>query len=479
MKRWRKSCVSCLLVLALLLCLLPVQAGAASSAQTILNQATLSPDHFLAEGSNDYYPELFEGQYSQWSIGVSFLPEDADALIVSTIQAQTNSSMSTYEKVMALYTYIIETTDYGYGGHGNYCSVYSVLELHIGTCYDYNYVMMAFLRYLGIDAALVYGQTHKASGGYTSHKWVEAYIGGVTYVFDPQIDDNIANGGTIYYYRFCKTYAEVEDKYILEDDVYTLYYASPYFEYVCYDYFEGASTLRQLGLTDLDAADKFGFAIEGAVLSGWYYDEACTQPVSLDAAIKKNTIIWAQFSVAPFTDVPVSAYYAAPVAWAYSQGITAGTGPTAFSPSQGCTRAQFVTFLYALASATGADTSVTASDTAFTDVSSGDWYENAVLWAAEHGITAGTTATTFTPDRTITRREAIAMLYAYEKMANGAPDITVSNPFSDVSDGDWARSAILWAYEQGITAGTSATTFSPGQTCTRAMMVTYLYQYAA
>ncbi|MCD8004819.1 MAG: S-layer homology domain-containing protein [Oscillospiraceae bacterium] len=172
-------------------------------------------------------------------------------------------------------------------------------------------------------------------------------------------------------------------------------------------------------------------------------------------------------------------YYFIPVYWAYDLGITAGTSDTLFSPSQGCTRAEFVTFLYRLAQATGVDTSTESDSTAFTDVDSDDYFYEAVLWAAENGITSGTSDTTFTPNRPITRREAIAMLYRYECAANGEPSVNENNPFNDVTTDDYAYAAILWAVEQGITSGTGDTTFSPANTCTRAMMVTFLYNYAA
>ncbi len=170
-----------------------------------------------------------------------------------------------------------------------------------------------------------------------------------------------------------------------------------------------------------------------------------------------------------------SQYFFIPTYWAYDLGITAGTAATMFSPSAGCTRAQFVTFLYKLAQATGVDTTITNTSCAFTDVDSDDYFYNAVLWAAENGVTAGTSTTTFTPNRTITRAEAVAMLYRYA----GSPTVSnASNPFTDVSSNDYYYNAVMWAVKAGVTAGTSATTFSPNTTCTRAMMVTFLHSYA-
>ncbi len=173
-----------------------------------------------------------------------------------------------------------------------------------------------------------------------------------------------------------------------------------------------------------------------------------------------------------------SSYYYQAVYWGYDLGVTTGTSATLFSPSKGCTRAQFVTFLYRMAAATGADTSVSnAGSTAFVDISSGASYYDAVLWAAEIGVTTGTSSTTFSPSRTITRREAVAMLYRYECAVNGEPTDSAYNLFYDVKTNDYAYAAILWAIGRGITTGTSSTTFSPGDTCTRAMMISFLYRY--
>lgn len=214
------------LLFLLSLCSLTV---CAESPEAVLNSAQLHPNHFLARGSMFYQSEMDASRgcefFLQSQYGVQFYPEQADALIRAAIQSHTTSDMTTYQKVLALYDHIIDTTDYYSPGMANYCSVYYVLEQHIGNCNDYNYVMMAFLRYLGIDSALVVGQTHTASGGYTGHAWVEAYINGETYIFDPQIDDNIGQrSGTRSHQRFCKTYTELPDKYYPYEDKYWNYY---------------------------------------------------------------------------------------------------------------------------------------------------------------------------------------------------------------------------------------------------------------
>lgn len=170
----------------------------------------------------------------------------------------------------------------------------------------------------------------------------------------------------------------------------------------------------------------------------------------------------------PFTDVSANAYYYTPVLWAVSNEITSGTSATTFSPDAGCTRAQVVAFLWRAAG----KPEPKQSSNPFTDVRDGQYYYNAVLWAVEHGITAGTSATTFSPDATCTRGQIVSFLWRYE----GKPAANASNPFTDVKPGAYYEPAVLWAVANGVTAGTSATTFSPDATCTRAQVVSFLYR---
>ena len=170
----------------------------------------------------------------------------------------------------------------------------------------------------------------------------------------------------------------------------------------------------------------------------------------------------------PFTDVSANAYYYTPVLWAVSNDITSGTSATTFSPDAGCTRAQVVAFLWRAAG----KPEPKQSSNPFADVRDGQYYYKAVLWAVEHGITAGTSATTFSPDATCTRGQIVSFLWRYE----GKPAANARNPFTDVKPGAYYEPAVLWAVANGVTAGTSATTFSPDATCTRAQVVSFLYR---
>ena len=170
----------------------------------------------------------------------------------------------------------------------------------------------------------------------------------------------------------------------------------------------------------------------------------------------------------PFTDVPAGAYYEDAVLWALENNITTGLTDTTFGPDKSCTRAQAVTFLWR-----AAGSPVPAStDMPFTDVASGAYYYNAVLWAVEKGITNGTSATTFGPDATCVRGQIVTFLWR----SQGQPAVDGSNPFTDVADSAYYYDAVLWAVKEGVTSGTSSTTFSPNSNCTRAQIVTFLYR---
>lgn len=111
----------------------------------------------------------------------------------------------------------------------------------------------------------------------------------------------------------------------------------------------------------------------------------------------------------------------------------------------------------------------------FNDVAEGAYYYDAVLWAVENGVTSGTSATTFAPNATCTRAQTVTFLWR----ANGSPKPTGTvNPFSDVSADAYYYKAVLWAVEQGITVGTTDTTFAPDATCTRAQVVTFQWRAA-
>ena len=170
----------------------------------------------------------------------------------------------------------------------------------------------------------------------------------------------------------------------------------------------------------------------------------------------------------PFVDVAEGTYYYDPVLWAVANGITSGVNATHFEPEGTCTRAHAVTFLWRAAGQPEPKT----TNMPFRDVKPGSYYEKAVLWAVENKITNGTSTTTFSPDENCTRAQIVTFLWRSE----GEPYASDSNnPFTDIAS-DYYMDAVFWAVKEGITNGTTPTTFSPGERCTRAQIVTFIYR---
>ena len=171
-----------------------------------------------------------------------------------------------------------------------------------------------------------------------------------------------------------------------------------------------------------------------------------------------------------FPDVPRDAYYYEAVDWAAENGITGGVGGGLFAPDQPCTRAQAVTFLWRAAGSPAPETGAMP----FTDVPAGSYYYDAVLWAAENGITGGTGDAAFSPDAVCSRAQIVAFLWRSEK----SPAAGTANPFADVKADAYYAAAVQWAVETGVTQGTGDTAFSPDTDCTRAQIVTFLWRCA-
>ena len=171
-----------------------------------------------------------------------------------------------------------------------------------------------------------------------------------------------------------------------------------------------------------------------------------------------------------FDDVHNKDYFYDAVTWAVNHDpqITKGTSNTTFSPSDTCTRGQAVTFLWR---ACGCE-KVTDVENPFTDVKSTDYYYDAVLWAYKNNITTGTTTTTFGPNETCNRGQIVTFLWR----SLNQPASNASISFNDVADDAYYYTPVRWAVENGVTKGTSDTKFSPGDSCTRGQIVTFLYR---
>ena len=163
------------------------------------------------------------------------------------------------------------------------------------------------------------------------------------------------------------------------------------------------------------------------------------------------------------------AFYYDSFLWAVEEGVTSGMSPTTFEPGTTCTRGQVVTFLWR---AKGCP-EPTSSKNPFKDVKEGAFYYKAVLWAVENGITSGTGEGKFSPDDPCTRGQVVTFLW--RTMEEPAAS-NRTNPFKDVKKGSFYYEAVLWAVEAKVTSGISATSFAPGDPCTRGQVVTFLYR---
>ena len=215
-------------------------------------------------------------------------------------------------------------------------------------------------------------------------------------------------------------------------------------------------------LDNLTATDKDGNELNLTNKgSGKYTFSMPASKVEINATFVKEV------EVSPFTDVATNAYYYEAVKWAVGKGITTGVGDNLFAPEQPCTRAQIVTFLWRAAGSPEPK----GAAVGMTDVVSGSYYEKAVAWAIENGVTTGTTITTFSPDATCTRAQAVTFL---TRALNAKAESKAE--FSDVPTDSYFAEAVAWAAANGVTDGVGNGLFAPDNDCTRGQIVTFLYR---
>lgn len=175
-----------------------------------------------------------------------------------------------------------------------------------------------------------------------------------------------------------------------------------------------------------------------------------------------------------FTDLNMNAWYHDGIHWALTEGAMAGTSATTFSPTTTATRAMLVTILWSLEGAPEPE----SSETTFTDLKANGWYRKAVLWASQEELTAGTSATTFSPNQKLTREQLAVFLRRYAEY-KGA-DVSASADLSGFTDkgsiSGYAQRAVKWAVAVGIIGGTSQTTLSPKASASRAQIATMLWR---
>ena len=215
-------------------------------------------------------------------------------------------------------------------------------------------------------------------------------------------------------------------------------------------------------LEDLTVLDSKGKELALTEKNGKYSFKMPAGKVEVKATFVKEA------EISPFDDVSTNAYYYEAVKWAQEKGITGGIGNKLFGPNDPCTRAQIVTFLWRAAGSPAPKN----TGTAFGDVKPGSFYEQAVAWAVENGITGGTGDGKFSLDATCTRAQSVTFLYR----AAGSPAVSGNAEFGDVATNAYYADAVAWAAKNGITGGIGGGLFGSGNDCTRGQIVTFLYR---
>ena len=188
--------------------------------------------------------------------------------------------------------------------------------------------------------------------------------------------------------------------------------------------------------------------------------------VAIDKKDAESTPVTPDIPAAPtFTDVPADAYYAAPVSWAFTNGITKGTNDTTFAPDEVCTRAHILTFLWRTAGCPEASAKMT-----FTDVVESEYYAPAVRWAIEKGIIEA--GESFAPNTACTRGDIVDFMWKYA----GSPASETVPKFTDVTADSADYNAVAWATDAGITDGMTETTFSADESYKRGEVITFIWK---
>ncbi len=293
---------------------------------------------------------------------------------------------------------------------------------------------------------------------------IMSYNGHTYFGIDRQVGDKVGSGSNIRLYaykngtlslskRFEPYWHGVENTYSITE------YAGPNFD---------NGTERKVSKAEYEAALNSVKYVALAEQKNEYLQDSYAVGKDYDTLLAEVKAYEAS-NVAGFDDVHQENYFAKPVQWAVENNITSGTGTAAFSPNQPCTRAQAVTFLWRAAGQP--EPQSTSND--FIDVKPGAYYEKAVQWAVENNITGGTGNNTFSPDSVCTRAQIVTFLYH----AASSPAISGNSSFNDVKAGSYYENAVKWAVENGITSGTGGNSFSPNNNCVRGQIVTFLYNY--
>lgn len=229
--------------------------------------------------------------------------------------------------------------------------------------------------------------------------------------------------------------------------------------------------------TTIDLA-QYAPTKSGATFEGWYADKGLTKKIT-SVKLDANTTVYAKWTEAPvsglpFGDVKSGDWFYNDVKYVYEKGMMAGTAADVFAPNATTTRAMIVTILYRLEGSPA----VTGTS-AFVDVPAGQWYTDAVNWAAANQIVKGTSATTFAPNDSITREQMAAILYRYAQYKGY--DVTKKADLSGYSDNGqvsaYAKDALAWANAAKLINGVTNTTLAPQGNATRAQVSAILHRF--
>lgn len=229
--------------------------------------------------------------------------------------------------------------------------------------------------------------------------------------------------------------------------------------------------------TTIDLA-QYAPTKSGATFEGWYADKGLTKKIT-SVKLDANTMVYAKWTEAPvsglpFGDVKSADWFYNDVKYVYDKGMMAGTAADVFAPNATTTRAMIVTILYRLEGSPA----VTGTS-AFVDVPAGQWYTDAVNWAAANQIVNGTSATTFAPNDSITREQMAAILYRYAQYKGY--DVTKKADLSGYSDNGqvsaYAKDALAWANAAKLINGVTNTTLAPQGNATRAQVSAILHRF--
>ncbi len=229
--------------------------------------------------------------------------------------------------------------------------------------------------------------------------------------------------------------------------------------------------------TTIDLA-QYAPTKSGATFEGWYADKGLTKKIT-SVKLDANTTVYSKWTEAPvsglpFKDVKTADWFYNDVKYVYEKGMMAGTAADVFAPNTTTTRAMIVTILYRLEGSPA----VTGTS-AFVDVPAGQWYTDAVNWAAANQIVKGTSATTFAPNASITREQMAAILYRYAQYKGY--DVTKKADLSGYSDNGqvsaYAKDALAWANAAKLINGVTNTTLAPQGNATRAQVSAILHRF--